>query len=288
MKLVRFGPAGAERPGVWLDNALGPDRPGLLDVRAMSFDLADYDRPFFERWGLDRLRGLLSEPARVVIPAEGLRLGPPVPRPGQIICLGKNYADHVAEFDARRPERPLLFAKAVSAVIGPFDPIELPADGQVDIEVELAVVIGRTARRVSEAQAMDCVAGYTILNDITDRRAQRADGQWFRAKSHNTFCPLGPFLLTAEEAGDPYARRLFSSLDGQPLQEARADRMLFRLAELIAYASDTLTLQPGDVLATGTPGGIGSARTPPVLARRGSLIEAGIEGWGIQRNRVSG
>jgi 2,4-diketo-3-deoxy-L-fuconate hydrolase len=286
MKLVRFGPPGQEQPGVWLEDALGPGRPGLLDVRAMAFDIEDYDGHFFSRWGLDRLRGLLAEKKRAIVPAEGTRLGPPVARPGKIICLGKNYADHVAEFDSKTPERPILFAKAATALIGPCDAIRIPADAEVDIEVELAVVIGKAARQVSESEAMTCIAGYTVLDDVTDRRAQRADGQWFRAKSRDTFCPLGPYLITAEEIPDPYALRLYSKIRGQVIQDARAADMIFKIAHLIAYASVAMTLEPGDVLSTGTPGGIGSARTPPILLRPGDEVEIGVEGIGVQRNRV--
>lgn len=281
MKLVRFGPPGQERPGVWLD-----DTPGILDVRAMAFDIEDYDAHFFSRWGLERLRGLLAEKNRKIVPAEGVRLGPPVARPGKIICLGKNYRDHIAEFDSKTPDRPILFAKAATALVGPYDAIRLPADAEADVEVELAAVIGKTARNLSEGDAMSCVAGYTILDDVTDRAAQRADGQWFRAKSRDTFCPLGPFLVTADEVPDPYALRLTSKIRGQLLQDARASDMIFKLAYLIAYASAAMTLEPGDVLSTGTPGGIGSARKSPVLLRPGDEVEVAIEGLGVQRNRV--
>ena len=286
MKLVRFGPPMQERPGVWLEGALGPGQAGLLDVRAMAFDLEDYDSHFFAHWGLDRLRGLLAEKKRVILPAEGQRLGPPIARPGKIICLGKNYRDHVAEFDAQLPDRPILFAKAATALIGPNDIIRIPADAEVDVEVELAVVIGKAAQNISESEAMACVAGYTVLNDVTDRKAQRLDGQWFRAKSRDTFCPLGPFLVTADEIPDPYALRLYSKIHGQGIQDARASDMIFKIAQLIAYASAAMTLEPGDVLSTGTPGGIGSARTPPVLLRPGDEVEVGVEGIGTQRNRV--
>lgn len=286
MKLVRFGPPGQERPGAWLEDAFGKARPGLLDVRAMAFDIEDYDAHFFSRWGLDRLRGLLAEKKRKIVPAEGVRLGPPVARPGKIICLGKNYRDHIAEFDSRTPDRPILFAKAASALIGPHDAIRIPADAEADVEVELAAVIGKTARNISESDAMSCVAGYTILDDVTDRAAQRADGQWFRAKSRDTFCPLGPFLVTTDEIPDPYARRLTSKIRGQVLQDARGSDMIFKIAHLIAYASAAMTLEPGDVLSTGTPGGIGSARKPPVLLRPGDEVEISIEGLGAQRNRV--
>lgn len=286
MKLVRFGPPGKERPGVWLEDALGRGRPGLLDVRAMAFDLEDYDAHFFARGGLDRLRGLLAEKKRAILPAEGQRLGPPIARPGKILCLGKNYRDHIAEFDAKPPDHPILFAKAATALAGPNDPIRLPDDAEVDVEVELAVVIGKAGRNMAERDAISCLAGYTILDDVTDRRAQRADGQWFRAKSRDTFCPLGPFLVTPDEVPDPRALRLYSKIRGRILQEARAADMIFQIPTVIAYTGASMTLEPGDVLSTGTPGGIGSARTPPVLLQPGDEVEVGIEGLGVQRNRV--
>jgi len=286
MKLVRFGLPMQERPAVWLENALGPGRPGLLDVRAMAFDIEDYDAHFFARWGLDRLRGLLAEKKRMILSAEGQRLGPPVGRPGKIICLGKNYRDHIAEFDSKTPDHPILFAKAATALVGPNDAIRIPTGAVVDTEVELAVVIGKVTRNIAEGEAMSCVAGYTILDDVTDRAAQQADGQWFRAKSRDTFCPLGPFLVTADEVPDPYALRLYSKIRGQIIQDARTSDMIFKIAHLIAYASEAMTLEPGDVLSTGTPGGIGSARKPPVLLQPGDEVEVGIESFGVQRNRV--
>jgi 2,4-didehydro-3-deoxy-L-rhamnonate hydrolase len=283
MKLVRFGPPGEERPGVLLDDA-----PAILDVRAMAFDIEDYDPHFFSRSGIERLHALLRERRRKTVPAEGVRLGPPLARPGKIICLGKNYADHAAEFDAEIPERPILFAKAPTALCGANDAIVLPPGSKiVDSEVELAVVIGHTARRVSEAQAMSCVAGYTVLNDVTDREAQRADKQWFRAKSFDTFCPTGPWLVTPDELADPQSLHLYSKVNGQILQDSNTSHMIFRLPHLISYISAGITLEPGDLIATGTPGGIGSARKPPVLLRPGDTVELGVERVGVQTSRVT-
>ena len=201
MKLVRFGPPGEEKPGVWMEN-----RSAILDVRGTAFDIQDYDGHFFTHHGLRRLHNLLTEPRLKLIPAKGVRLGPPLARSGTIVCLGKNYLDHAKEFDNQVPAQPILFSKAASSIIGPFDPILLPRDSRiVDGEVELAVVIGKTTRHVHEAEAMSCIAGYTVLNDVTDREAQRAAGQWFRAKSFDTFCPLGPFFVTPDEIPDPQA-----------------------------------------------------------------------------------
>ncbi len=289
MRLVRYGPPGSERPGVWLDDTPKSGQASILDVRHMAFDIEDYNAHFFSRWGLERLRALLQEDGRKLIPAEGLRLGPPVARPGKIVCLGKNYADHAAEFDAQLPDSPILFTKAATALSGPFDPIALPkGSNEADTEVELAAVIGRTARRVPESEAMAFVAGFSVLDDVTDRAAQRAGKQWFRAKSFDTFCPLGPFLVTADEVPDPQNLRVYSRVNGVALQDGHTSQMIFRIAHLISFISFTMTLEPGDVIATGTPGGIGSARRPPVLLKPGDQVEIGVEGLGMQSNRVVG
>ena len=287
MKLVRFGPPHDERPGVWLSDTPAPGQASLLDVRAMAFDIEDYTAHFFTGHGLARLRNLLAEPHRKLIPAAGVRLGPPVARPGKIVCLGKNYAAHAAEFDAQVPASPIFFAKATTALNGPYDPVVLPrgvdcADG----EAELAVVIGRTARRVPEAAALEYVAGYAVLNDVTDRAAQRAGQQWFRGKSPDTFCPLGPFLVTRDEIAEPHALRLVQRVNGLTLHDGSTADMLFKIPYLIAFLSAAITLEPGDVLATGTPAGIGSARRPPLYLRAGDLVEVDIAGLGAQRTTV--
>jgi 2-keto-4-pentenoate hydratase/2-oxohepta-3-ene-1,7-dioic acid hydratase in catechol pathway len=282
MKLVRFGPPNQERPGVLMEN-----ESKILDVRAMAFDIEDFNSHFFTHWGLQRLQALLKEPVLKTVPAAGVRLGPPVDRPGKIVCLGKNYADHALEFDSEIPASPILFSKASSSLAGPFDPILLPRDAKVvDGEVELAVVIGRTAQRVSESDAMQFVAGYTVLNDITDRKAQKEGKQWFRAKSADTFCPLGPCLVTTDEIPNPQNLRLYSKVNGQTLQDSNTSKMIFKIAYLISFISASITLEPGDVIATGTPGGIGSAHKPPILLKPGDVVETSVEGVGAQRGKV--
>lgn len=287
MKLVRFGQAGAERPGIWIDPAETSAEALILDVRAMAFDIADYDEHFFSHFGLERAASLLREPARKLLPAKDLRLGPPVARPGKIICLGKNYGDHAREFDNQIPAAPILFAKAGTALNGPNDPIVLPQSvRQVDCEVELAVIIGKTAKAVAAKQALDYVAGYTILNDVTDRAAQRSDGQWFRGKSPDTFCPLGPFLVTGADIPDPHALRLESKLNGKVMQSGHTSDLIFKIPFLIEYISATMTLQPGDIISTGTPAGVGSARNPPVYLQPGDRIELTVAGLGRQSNLI--
>jgi len=296
MKLVRFGKFGEERPGVLIEES---GRAMILDVRAVAFDIEDYNEHFFSHYGLKRLENLLKERNRKMIPAEGLRLGAPIARPGKIICLGKNYAEHAKEFDAKVPSSPILFSKATTAMVGPNDSVVLPPQGrttrlqryaqhcgQVDGEVELAVVIGKQAQKVSEENAFDYVAGYTILDDITDREAQRADQQWFRGKSADSFCPLGPWLVTKDEIADPHDLKLKFVHNGVVLQDDSTANMIFKIPCLISFISATITLLPGDVISTGTPAGIGSLRNRPVVFRPGDKIELTVEGLGRQENRI--
>jgi len=287
MKLVRFGAQNQERPGVWLDNMPTPGQASILDVRAMAFDMEDYNAHFFATHGLERLRALLHESQLKLTSAADIRLGPPIARPGKIICLGKNYAAHAAEFDSEIPSTPIFFSKATTALNGPFDPIVLPRGARrVDGEAELAVIIGRTACHVTEADAHDVIAGYTILNDVTDRDAQRDGKQWFRGKSADTFCPLGPFLVTRDEVPHPHHLRITQRVNNQLLQDDYTGQMLFKIPFLIAFLSATITLEPGDIIATGTPAGIGSARQPPVLLRAGDTVEIAVENLGVQRSPV--
>ena len=287
MKLVRFGERNNERPGVWLENIPAIGQTSILDVRAMAFDIKDYNTHFFATHGIERLRALLLETNPKLIPANSVRLGPPVARPGKIICLGKNYAAHAAEFDAQIPDSPIFFSKATTALNGPFDPINLPAGAtHVDGEAELAVIIGCTTRRIAAADAYNMIAGYTILNDVTDRDAQRDGKQWFRGKSADTFCPLGPFLVTRDEIPDPHRLRIKQQVNGQTLQDDSSEQMLFKIPFLISFLSATITLEAGDVIATGTPAGIGSARQPPILLRAGDTVEVGIEHLAAQRNSI--
>lgn len=284
MKLVRFGEFAEERPGILLEEA---GQEMILDVRAAVFDIEDYNEHFFSHYGLKRLETLLKERNRKLIPADGLRLGAPVARPSKIICLGKNYAEHAREFDAKVPSTPILFSKATTAIVGPNDPVVLPPHcGIVDGEVELAVVIGKRASKVSASNALEYVAGWTILNDITDRDAQKSSTQWFRGKSGDTFCPLGPWLATKDEIADPHGLKLKFIHNGNVLQNDSTENMIFKIPQIIAFISASITLLPGDVIATGTPAGIGSLRNPPVVFRPGDEIELTIEGLGRQSNKI--
>jgi 2-keto-4-pentenoate hydratase/2-oxohepta-3-ene-1,7-dioic acid hydratase in catechol pathway len=210
----------------------------------------------------------------------------PVPRPGKVVAIGRNYREHVDEEGADRPPAPLIFSKWPSSVIG--DGAEIRWDpaltAQVDYEAELAVVIGRTARRVSEADALDHVLGYTCLNDVSARDLQFGDGQWARGKSLDTFCPMGPALVTADEIPDPQDLDISCCLGDRVVQSANTSQMYFGVAAIISYCSQSFSLEPGDVIATGTPGGVGIFRDPPLLLADGDTVTVEIEGVGRLRN----
>lgn len=275
MKLVRFGEKGSERPGIWLDDGR------ILDVRTLAFHIEDYNEYFFTRNGLEQLKTLLMDPGAQYIDAGSVRLGSPIARPSKIICVGANYAGHAREFGHDIPKTPVLFSKATTAVIGPNDPIVLPESAQVvDGEAELAVVIGKSAFKVSAADALDYVAGYTILNDVTERTIQKSAGQWFAGKGFDTFCPMGPFLVTADEITAIDDLRIWQKVNGKILQDGSGADMIFSIPALIEFISGIMTLLPGDVISTGTPAGIGSAHDPKVLMKSGDVIEVGVDGIG--------
>ena len=211
----------------------------------------------------------------------------PFARPSKIVCVGLNYVDHAAESKMEVPTRPLLFAKWPNALIGPGQPIVLPAEAkEVDYEAELGIVIARTARKVSVDDALDFVAGYTCANDVSARDVQFADGQWTRGKSFDTFCPVGPALVPAAEIADPQTLRIRCLVNGEALQDASTTDMIFPIAELIAYISDGIQLEPGDLILTGTPPGVGFARTPPIFLEDGDEVTVEIEGVGTLTNPV--
>ncbi len=217
----------------------------------------------------------------------GLRLLCPLRRPQKIMCIGKNYADHAKEMSSALPERPVLFAKYGNALCGPEEEVELPVvSRQMDYEAELAVVIGRKVRQLAPEQALGAVFGYTCANDLTLRDIQQQDGQWTRAKSPDRFCPLGPWLVTADEIPDPQDLGIMLELNGERMQFSSTGRMVFPVAELISYLSRTMTLLPGDLLLTGTPPGVGHGRKPPVYLLPGDVTVVEIEKIGRLVNRV--
>ena len=236
---------------------------------------------------LAKMHDRLSQSAPLPEADDSPVLGPPLRRPSKVIAVGLNFKDHARESGVELPTTPLLFAKFPSSIIGPGDEIEIPAiTDEVDWEVELAVIIGRRARQVSPERALEYVFGYTIANDVSARDVQFSDGQWVRAKSFDSFCPLGPIVVTAGEFGDPQNRRLSARVNGETMQDSTTAEMVFTVAELISSISAWVTLEPGDVILTGTPWGVGAFRSPPVYLRPGDEVEVEVEGIGVLRNRV--
>ena len=244
---------------------------------------AAYDEIAGRRESLDRAceRGLLVKRAEAHLLA-------PVPRPRKLICVGLNYRDHAAESEMPIPEKPVIFSKYATAVVGPEQPVVLPpTSAKVDYEAELAVVIGRYTKHVRRERAFDHVLGYMNFNDVSARDFQFADGQWVRGKSCDTFAPMGPYIVTTDEVPDPHKLPIKFRLNGQTLQDSNTDQLIFGVPELIAFLSETITLEPGDVIATGTPPGVGFARKPPVFLKDGDLMEVEIAGLGTLTNPVT-
>ena len=239
-------------------------------------------------WELAGEAGAAAREHEFARPLSEIRYAPLIEHPGKIVCIGLNYADHCREQNFEIPTSLILFAKFPTAITGPGSPITWPADvsQQVDYEAELAVVIGRTARNVSEDKALDYVAGYTIANDVSARDVQFADEQWVRGKSFDTFCPIGPYLVTRDEIPDPHKLNIRCWVNGELRQDSNTDQMIFKVPEAIAFISKTCTLLPGDVICTGTPDGVGNFRKPPVFLKAGDLVEIEIEGLGRLSNPV--
>ncbi len=277
MKLLRVGPPGEERPAIM--DAAGK----LYDVSA---HVPDFTPETLAAGCIGHLAALnLAD----LPPIEGTpRIGPPVAHPQKFIGVGLNYADHAAEMGASPPEQPVIFTKHTSCIIGPNDRVMLPPDSRhADHEVELGVVIGRTARRVKEAQALEHVAGYVLVNDVSERHYQKdCGGQWVKGKSCDTFGPIGPWLATTEEIPDPQAIDLTLKVNGEVRQRGNTKDMFFSVAELIAHISRFFTLLPGDIITTGTPAGVGMGRNPPVYLKEGDVMELSATGLGQQRQEV--
>ncbi len=238
---------------------------------------------------LDRLQSAPEETAAPFrVPLDQVKIEPPIPNPGKIVGVGLNYADHCREQNLDLPERPILFAKFPSAVVGPGDGIHWPADSstQVDYEAELAVVIGHETRGAAPENALAAVAGYTIANDVSARDVQFSDGQWIRGKSFDTFCPLGPYLVTADEILDPQQLSIRCKVNGKTFQDSNTSEMVFSVAEIIAFITRTSTLYPGDVICTGTPAGVGVFRDPKIFLKPGDMVEIEIAQLGKLQNRV--
>lgn len=277
MKLLRFGERGSERPGIL-------DRGGCL--RDLSDVVDDIAGVTLTPEGLDRLRALDTESLPLV---EGNpRIGACVGRVGKFICIGLNYSDHAAETGATVPAEPVVFGKWTSAICGPNDSIEIPRDSRkTDWEVELGVVIGRGGRYIEEADALDHVAGYCVINDVSERAFQlEGMGTWDKGKGCDTFGPIGPWLVTADEVPDPQSLRMWLEVDGHRYQDGSTSTMVFGVRFLVSYLSRFMSLQPGDVISTGTPPGVGLGQKPPVYLQAGQTMRLGIEGLGEQRQRT--
>ncbi len=277
MKLLRYGPKGQEKPGML-------DADGRL--RDLSGAVADIAGDALTPAGLAALRAL--DPAALPLVEGAPRIGACVGRIGKFVCIGLNYADHAAETGAAIPAEPVVFNKWTSAVCGPDDDIEIPRGSQkTDWEVELGVVIGKPGRYIDEADAMEHVAGYCVINDVSERAFQlEGTGTWDKGKGCDTFGPIGPWLVTDDEISDPHALRIWLEVDGHRYQDSSTAQMVFRVPQLIAYLSRFMSLQAGDVISTGTPPGVGLGLRPPVYLRPGQTMRLGIDGLGEQNQRT--
>lgn len=272
MKLLRYGPRGAEKPGILDADGKIRDLSGIISDIAGDV-LGD----------LGRLKGL--DPKQLPLVEGTPRIGACVGGTGKFMCIGLNYADHAAESGMEVPSEPVLFMKATSAICGPDDPIIIPRGSEkTDWEVELGVVIGKPAKYVSEAEALDHVAGYCVINDVSERAYQiERQGQWSKGKSCDNFGQIGPWLVTPEEAGDPQDLAMWLTVNGERVQDGSTKTMVYGVAHLISYLSQFFTLHPGDVISTGTPPGVGLGFTPPRFLKAGDVVELGIQGLGQQR-----
>jgi 2,4-didehydro-3-deoxy-L-rhamnonate hydrolase len=282
MKLLRHGPRGQERPGVL-------DADGR--VRDLSAIVPDIAGAVFTAAGLARLReiDIATLPLVPGTPQDSLRLGPCVGAVGKFICIGLNYADHAAESGMALPAEPVVFSKWTSAIVGPDDDVEIPRGStRTDWEVELGVVIGTGGRYITQADALAHVAGYCVVNDVSEREVQleRGGGQWDKGKGHDTFGPIGPWLVTADEVPDPQALDLWLEVDGHRYQNGNTRTMVFQVAQLVSHLSRFMSLQPGDIISTGTPPGVGLGQKPPRYLVAGQTMRLGIQGLGVQHQRT--
>ena len=280
MRLVRFGEAGQEKPGLM-------DAQG--NIRDLSGAVRDIDENAISDEGLTKLRGL--DPNTLPKVSGNPRLGVPVANVQKLICIGLNYSDHAKESNMPIPTEPVVFMKAVSALTGPNDTVVLPRGSKKgDWEVELAFVIGKTARDVAEADALDYVAGYTICNDVSEREWQLEHGsQWSKGKSFDTFAPVGPCLVTRDEIADPHNLAMWLEVNGKRMQTGNTNTMIFGVQKLLSYLSYFVTLMPGDIVSTGTPPGVGMGIKPkPVFLKSGDSMRLGIDGLGEQKQEVTG
>jgi len=274
MKLLRFGNAGEEKPGIEKADGTRIDCSGFGQ---------DWTEEFLENDGLNRLAAWLeTHQDSCPVVSNETRLGPPIKRPSKIICIGLNYSLHAKESGMEVPKQPVIFMKATSSLCGPNDNIIIPRNSEkTDWEVELAVMIGKKASYVAKEDAMDYVAGYCLLNDVSERDFQLAHGgQWVKGKSNDNFSPLGPYLVTKDEIEDPHNLNLWLKVNGKMLQNSNTSDLVFDIPTLVSHLSNYMTLLPGDIISTGTPAGVGLGLNPPTYLKEGDIVELGIDGLG--------
>jgi 2,4-didehydro-3-deoxy-L-rhamnonate hydrolase len=278
MKLLRFGESGKEKPGVLIGEE-------IVDVSSFG---EDFGEDFFANDGLNRLSAWLGKNSNLPKAEKNVRIGTPFTRPSKIICIGLNYSDHAKETGAKLPTEPIIFFKATSALTGPNDVLVIPRDSvKTDWEVELAVVVGKKASYVEEKDALDYVAGYCLHNDYSERAFQlERGGQWVKGKSCDTFAPMGPYLVTKDEIKNIDDMKMWLKVNGALYQNGNTSNMVFKIPFLVSYLSEFMTLLPGDVISTGTPAGVGLGFNPPVYIRKGDIVELGIDGLGVQRQKA--
>jgi 2-keto-4-pentenoate hydratase/2-oxohepta-3-ene-1,7-dioic acid hydratase in catechol pathway len=276
MKLIRFGKEGHEKPGICIDD-INYDISGFIK---------DYDESFFSSGGLANLSRIADQQkGKLPKVASGARIGSPVARPSKIVCIGLNYADHARETKATPPTEPVIFMKATTALCGPFDNVVIPKNSvKTDWEVELAIVIGKKASYVSEADAIEYIAGYCLHNDISEREFQlEKGGTWDKGKGCDTFAPMGPWLVTRDEIADAGNLKLWLKVNGKTMQDGTTANFIFNIPFLVSYTSRFMTLLPGDIISTGTPAGVGLGFNPPVYLKPGDIMELGITGLGSSK-----
>ena len=280
MRLIRLGAVGAEKPAALLDDENYIDLSDVVD---------DFNEAFFAAGRMDEIANIVADRWDTAKPIGSLRIGAPIARPHQILCIGLNYSDHAAETGQAVPSEPILFTKSPNTLVGPNDDLQIPRGSvKTDWEVELGVIIGRRASYLAdEAEAAACIAGYTVVNDVSEREWQiERGGQWSKGKSAPTFNPAGPWLVTPDEAGDVLGLDMFLDVDGVRKQTGSTSTMIFSPAFIVHYLSQFLTLEPGDLINTGTPPGVGMGAKPPTYLKGGETLTLGITGLGQQRQHV--
>ncbi|MFH6998531.1 fumarylacetoacetate hydrolase family protein [Flavobacterium sp. FlaQc-57] len=279
MKLIRFGEAGKEKPGILIDEK-------RFDVSSI---VTDYNEAFFEENGLEKLKKALESNPELPEVDANVRLGSPVARPSKIICIGLNYVDHCLETNAPIPAEPIIFFKSTTSLCGPNDNLIIPKNSEkTDWEIELAFVVGKKASYVEEAEALDYVAGYALLNDYSERAFQiERGGQWAKGKGCDTFAPLGPFLATQDEIADVNNIPMWLTVNGKKFQNSNTSNLVFKIPFLVHYLSQFMTLLPGDIISTGTPPGVGLGIKPePIYIKAGDVIELGMDGLGSSKQHA--